>query len=122
MIDKHQSLKRSSTLTIRPFVDNTTDNMGLEKYQMVLFEGIFHEEQVICLENNGIKRYITGLNEFAPEIKNLPQEEKEAAIKDIRNTVAQLEKELIANVLDVNDEQFWNKVKLLRPDKDSNEI
>jgi hypothetical protein len=66
---------------------------------MVLFEGIFHEEQIICLENNGIKRYVTGLNEFAPEIKNLPEEEKEAVIKDIRNTVAQLEKELIANVV-----------------------
>jgi len=118
MIDKHQSLKRSSSLTIRPFIDNTLDNMGLEKYQMVLFEGIFHEEQVICLENNGIKRYITGLNEFAPEIKNLPEDEREAAIKDIRSTVAQLEKELVANVLDVNDDQFWNKVKLLRPDND----
>jgi hypothetical protein len=118
MIDKHQSLKRSSSVTIRPFVDNINENMGLEKYNMVLFEGIFHEEQIICLENNGIKRYVTGLNEFAPEIKNLPEEEKEAVIKDIRNTVAQLEKELIANVIDPKDPDFWNKVKLLRPDND----
>lgn len=118
IIDKHQSLKRNSSLTIRPFVDNSTANMGLEKYQMVLFEGIFHEEQIICLENNGIKRYVTGLNEFAPEVKNLPQEEREAMVKDIRNTIAQLEKELIANVIDVNDVDFWNKVKLLRPDND----
>lgn len=118
IIDKHQSLKRNSSLTIRPFVDNSTANMGLEKYQMVLFEGIFHEEQIICLENNGIKRYVTGLNEFAPEVKNLPQEEREALVKDIRSTIAQLEKELIANVIDVNDVDFWNKVKLLRPDND----
>jgi hypothetical protein len=118
IIDKHQSLKRNSSLTIRPFVDNSTANMGLEKYQMVLFEGIFHEEQIICLENNGIKRYVTGLNEFAPEVKNLPQEEREAMVKDIRSTIAQLEKELIANVIDVNDVDFWNKVKLLRPDND----
>jgi hypothetical protein len=118
IIDKHQSLKRSSSLTIRPFVDTTSANMGLEKYQMVLFEGIFHEEQIICLENNGIKRYITGLNEFAPEVKNLPAEEREAMVKDIRTTVAQLEKELIANVIDINDVDFWNKVKLLRPDND----
>lgn len=118
IIDKHQSLKRSSSLTIRPFVDTTSANMGLEKYQMVLFEGIFHEEQIICLENNGIKRYVTGLNEFAPEVKNLPAEEREAMVKDIRTTVAQLEKELIANVIDVNDVDFWNKVKLLRPDND----
>lgn len=118
MIDKHQSLKRSSSLTIRPFVDNTNSNMGLEKYQMVLFEGIFHEEQIVCLENNGIKRYVTGLNEFAPEVKNLPEAEREAMVKDIRSTVAQLEKELVANVIDVNDPDFWNKVKLLRPDND----
>jgi hypothetical protein len=118
MIDKHQSLKRSSSITIRPFVDNTNGNMGLENYNMVLFEGIFHEEQIICLENNGIKRYITGLNEFAPEVKNLPDEEREAFIKDIRNTVAQLEKELVANVIDPKDPDFWNKVKLLRPDND----
>jgi hypothetical protein len=118
MIDKHQSLKRNSSVTIRPFVDNINENMGLEKYNMVLFEGIFHEEQIICLENNGIKRYVTGLNEFAPEIKNLPEEEKDALVKDIRNTVAQLEKELIANVIDPKDPDFWNKVKLLRPDND----
>jgi hypothetical protein len=118
MIDKHQSLKRSSSVTIRPFVDNINENMGLEKYNMVLFEGIFHEEQIICLENNGIKRYVTGLNEFAPEVKNLPEEEREAFIKDIRNTVAQLEKELAANVIDPKDPDFWNKVKLLRPNND----
>lgn len=119
VIDKHQSLKRNSALTIRPFIDNSTANMGLEKYQMVLFEGVFHEEQIICLEYNGIKRYITGLNEFAPEVKNLPEDEREAMIKDIRMTVAQLEKELASNVLDPNDPDFWNKVKLLRPDNDA---
>ena len=118
MIDKHQSLKRSSSLTIRPFVDNTNDNMGLEKYQMVLFEGVFHEEQIVCLENNGIKRYVTGLNEFAPEIKFLPENERLAIIKDIRATVVQLERELVSNVLDPEDKDFWNKVKLLRPDND----
>lgn len=118
MIDKHQSLKRNSSITIRPFLDNSDTNMGLEKYSMVLFENIFHEEPIICLENNGIKRYITGLNEFAPEVKNLPTEEREAAIKNIRATVAQLEKELASNVLDVNDPDFWSKVKLLKPDND----
>jgi hypothetical protein len=45
-------------------------------------------------------------------------DDAEAAIKDIRKTVAQLERELAANVLDVNDVDFWNKCKLLRPDND----
>jgi hypothetical protein len=118
VIDKHQSLKRNSSLTIRPYVDNEMANMGLEKYQMALFEGVFHEESLACLEYNGIRRYVSGLNEFAPEIKLMNPGDAEAAIKDIRKTVAQLERELAANVLDVNDVDFWNKCKLLRPDND----
>lgn len=118
VIDKHQSLKRNSSLTIRPFVDTQMANMGLEKYQMALFEGVFHEESLACLEYNGIRRYVSGLNEFAPEIKLMNPDDAEAAIKDIRTTVAQLERELAANVLDVTDVDFWNKVKLLRPDND----
>lgn len=118
VIDKHQSLKRNSSLTIRPYVDTQMANMGLEKYQMALFEGVFHEEPVACLEYNGIRRYVTGLNEFAPEIKSMSPDDAESAIKDIRKTVAQLEKELAANVLNIDDPDFWNKVKLLRPDND----
>ena len=66
MIEKHQTFKKGSAITVRPFIDNTSANMGLERYSMVLFEGVFHEEQLACLEYNGIKRYLTGLNEFAP--------------------------------------------------------
>jgi hypothetical protein len=118
MIEKHQAFKTNSTIAVRPFVDNTNANMGLEKYQMVLFEGVFHEEQLACLEYNGIKRYVTGLNEFAPEIKQMNEDEREAAIKQIRMTVSQLEKELAANIIDPEDKDFWNKVRLLRPDND----
>lgn len=119
VIDKHQSLKRNSTLTVRPFVNPSQSNMGLEQYDMALFEGVFHEESVACLEYNGIKRYLTGLNEFAPEVKMIADlEKREAVIKDIRSTVAQLEKELASNVVDVADPDFWNKIKLLKPDND----
>jgi hypothetical protein len=83
---------------------------------MSLFDGVQHHEQVACLENNGVVRYITGLNEFAPEIKLLNAEDRDARVKEIRNAIAELEKELAANVLDVEDVQFWNKVKLLKPD------
>jgi hypothetical protein len=112
------SKKYNSTIAIRPYVDVSKPNMGLEKWDLALFDGIFHEEQLACLEQNGIKRYVTGLNEFAPEIKRLPQEEREAAVKQIREIVAQLEAELAANFIDVDDKDFWNKVKLLRPDND----
>lgn len=115
IVEKYPQNKKSN-ITIRPYFDPMVDNMGLQKYGLSLFEGAFHEESIACLEINGIKRYLTGLNEFAPEVKTLPLEEQEAKIKEIRRVVAQLEKELAANVVDPDDKDFWNKVKLLRPD------
>jgi len=106
-------------ISIKPLVNPDSDNMGLQTYNLALFPGTFQEEQLACLEKNGIKRYITGLNEFAPEVKNIKDPEQRAAvIKDIRQTVAELEKELAANIIDPEDEDFWSKVKLLKPDND----
>ena len=116
VVEKDRAQKRTSTVSIKPYVNSSISNMGLEKWEMAVFEGVVHEEVVACLEYNGIKRYVTGLNEFAPELKSLPEEERSAAIKEIRSTVAQLEKELASNVIDPKDEEFWNKVKLLKPD------
>lgn len=119
LVETNPVAKRyTSTIAIRPYVDNAKSNMGLEKYEQALFDGIFHEEQLACLEINGIKRYLTGLNEFAPEVKKLPEEEREATIKEIRRIVSQLEAELAANFVEPEDKEFWNKVKLLRPDND----
>ena len=104
-------------ISIRPFFDPDVENMGLEKYNINLFDGVFHEEPVTCIENNGIQRYVTGLNPFAPEIKKMAnKDEREAKIKEINKVVAELEAELAANILDPNDPNFWNDVKLLRPD------
>jgi hypothetical protein len=108
------SIKKTS-IAVRPYFDKQATNMGLEEYGMSLFDGVTHTEQIACLENNGVIRYITGLNEFAPEIKLLSQEERDARIKEIRSSVAELEKELAANVLDIEDKDFWNKVTLLQP-------
>ena len=69
---------RKTAIAIRPFFDKNVANMGLEIYDQVLFDGVKHHEQLACLEVNGVIRYITGLNEFSPEIKLLPKEEKEA--------------------------------------------
>lgn len=107
---------KKSAIAIRPYFDKRVDNMGLQNYGMSMYDGAFHEEQLACLEINGIKRYITGLNEFAPDIVMLPQEEQEAKVKQIRKVVSQLEKALAANVIDPEDPQFWNKVTWLRPD------
>jgi hypothetical protein len=49
-------------------------------------------------------------------LRLLPAEEKAAKTREIRIAVAELEKELAANVLDVESPTFWNEVKLLKPD------
>ena len=115
LIEKYQEGKNQN-IAIRVYFDQEHENMGLEYYAMSLFEGVVHEEELTCLEINGIKRYVTGLNEFAPEVKKLPTPERNAKINEIRTAVAQLEADLAANMLDVDDPQFWNKVKLLRHD------
>ena len=108
---------KNGTITIRPYFDANRSNMGLEKYGMTLFDGVFHEEQLACIEMNGIKRYLTGLNEFAPEIKIIKDPEaKEARIREIRTTISQLEQDLAANMIEPNDPDFWNKVKICKPD------
>lgn len=104
-------------ISIKPFVDNRKENMGLEDYDFVVFPGIYHEEQLAAIERNGVVRYITGLDEFAPEVQNIKDpEKKESVSTNIRILVAHLEKLLATNVLKIDDDDFWNKVKLLRPD------
>jgi hypothetical protein len=107
---------KSGSISVKPFFDPNKTNLGLEKYGLALFDGVFHEEQLACIERNGVKRYLTGLNEFAPEIKLIKNdEEREAKIKEIRSIVSQLEKDLSANIVDPKDPDFWNKIKLLAP-------
>lgn len=117
IVEKYQQNK-SRAVSIKPYFNPSKDNMGLQNYGMALHDGVYHEESLACLELNGVKRYVTGLNEFAPDVKMLPPGEKEAKIKHIRATVAQLEAELASNVIDVEDKDFWNKVTLLKPDND----
>jgi len=116
MVETGRGTAKQSTIAVRPFFDNAVSNMGLENYGLSLYDGVKHFEQLACLEQNGVIRYLTGLNEFAPEIKLLNPEDKEARINEIRTAVAELERELAANVLEIDDPQFWNKVKLLKPD------
>lgn len=117
IVEKYQQ-RKNKTVAIRPYFNPDKQNMGLENYGMALYDGVFHEESLACLELNGIKRYVTGLNEFAPEVKMLAPAEREQKVKEIRRVVAQLEAELAANVLNTEDKDFWNKVTLLKPDND----
>lgn len=116
MVETGHGTVKKTAIAVRPFFDNAVSNMGLENYGLSLYDGVKHFEQLACLEQNGVIRYLTGLNEFAPEIKLLKTDDREARVREIRSAVAELEKELAANVLEVDDPQFWNKVKLLKPD------
>ena len=116
MIEKYQQTK-DQAIAVRPYVTGA-ENMGLENYKMALYDNVYHEEQLTCLDINGVRRYVTGLNEFAPEVKTLPKAEREAKVRQIRTAVAELEKELATNVVKVDDPEFWNKIKLLRPNND----
>lgn len=108
---------KTGKISVKPYVDKSQENMGLEKYDMAIFPGSHHEEQLAAIERNGVVRYITGLDEFAPEVQLIGDEEtKTSVVTNIRNVVAYLEKMLATNVLEVESKDFWNNVKLLRPD------
>lgn len=114
-----RTLNTPKKVSIKPYFDPAMENMGLENYGMALYDGVYHEEQLACLEKNGVKRYVTGLNEFAPEVKLIKNNEaKEARVRQIREYVCELEKDLASNVVDVNDKDFWDKVTLLKPNND----
>lgn len=117
-ISKRNRQTSTRDIKISPYVQNV-ENMGLEKYQKVVFDGVTQEEGIIKLEENGVVRYVTGLNEFAPEVLKIEDEEtRKAKIKWIRETVSRLEKTLASNEVDpkFTNKKFWSEIKLLHPD------
>lgn len=108
-----QPKARRAYITIEPHFDPSVFNLGLEKYGRVLFEGAKQIEDLGSITVAGVERYKTGLDEYAPDVKLLPKEEREAKVKQIRETVARLELELAQNVVDPEDKDFWSKVQLL---------
>jgi hypothetical protein len=110
-------LEQMGKVTIKPYTDPNQENMGLEKYNYVVFPNTFQVESLAAVEQNGKMRYLTGLNEFAPEVKLIKDpEQKTAVINDIRETIALLEKERAFNMIDPKDKEFWSKVELFKPD------
>lgn len=113
---KEHTVIRKQLPSIKVYLDGKSYRMGLSRYNEVLIPGAFWEEPLTCLEVNNQKRYLTGLDEFAPEITRISDpEKKKAVIKSIREKVAFLERSLVANVVDVNDPEFWNKVQVVKP-------
>jgi len=111
-----QKLENLGKVSIKVFTDPNQENMGLEKYNYVVFPNTFQVETLAAIEQNGKSRYLTGLNEFAPEIKLIKDPDKrKAVIKDIRETIVLLEKERAFNFLDPEDKDFWSKVEMFTP-------
>lgn len=113
-------------IKIVPFINGDADpdsiSSQLATYGLVLNDGGSYKEQITCLERNGIKRYLTGLNEFAPEVQRISDpKEKEHVIAEIRKKVVFLEKALGGNVLDnkIKDVDFWSHVKIVYPNNDA---
>lgn len=105
------------TISIKPLVDNSDPNtLGLNDHGLAIFPSTQQREQITAYESNGIVRYASGLDEFAPEIQEITDQRiKEQKIKDIRIMVSYLERVIGRNHVDVNDEDFWDKVKTIHP-------
>ena len=121
-ISTTEKVQKVGQVKIKPYFDPAVSNMGLENYGLSLWEGVFHEEQLAMIDINGIRRYVTGLDENAPEIKGLPEDLRKSRVKEIRRIVAQLEKELATNPIaskylsEEDGVEFWSRVKMLKPD------
>jgi hypothetical protein len=116
-------------IAIKPY-SSGEEKMGLEKYGEALFPGTFQYDHIGLTEKNGYKTYITGLDEKTAEVQRLPDAEKRAKIRSIREVVTYLEN-TIANNYDVSKEtcfekygtpedDFWKKVTTFNstgPDK-----
>lgn len=118
--DPLDMLNKLGSISVRPYIDANVENMGLENYGMVIFPGTAQEEQLAAIERNGVIRYVNGLDEYAPEVQNISDpEKKEAVIRSIRALVSNLEKRLASNMIDPEDDEFWNKVTILKPNNAS---
>lgn len=108
-------MARKNKISVKPFIPSGYRFLGLERYNMVLFDHCKQKEYLSYIEVNGIKRYLTGLDEFAPSVTSIQNDHlRQEKIMEIRRTVADLEMKLVYNKLDVNDPDFWSKVKLLK--------
>lgn len=114
--DVKEKYGKSGRISIKPYCDPNSKNMGLENYGLVVFPGTHQREPMACIEQNGRIRYLNGLDESAPEVKGIQDpEKKEARIKEIRSIVAALEFEKHYAELDIDDDKFWSKVQTYKP-------
>ena len=112
------SFEKYGHISIKPVVrDDDANDIGLSLYDLNMFPNSIHTEASTTIMRNGKEVFKTGLDEYDPVLQNMQnKEKKKAIIKDIRYTVAYLEKMTNAIILDVEDDHFWESVQTFRPD------
>lgn len=105
-----------SKIVIKPYVEKNKLNSGLEQYNEVVVTGTKHDYEMVCLQEGSTNRYLTGLNPFASELNKLTKDEREAKIEQIKKIVIKVESSLGGQIIDESDSEWWNKVKILKPD------
>jgi len=104
-----------SKVRIKPFVDRSIFNMGLERYDQNMIDGANHRYSVYAYNYGGVDRYKTGLDIHDPALSYLSDTEREAKIKTIKETLIKLERALGGAVVNPDDPDWFNKIVKLSP-------
>ena len=108
-------MSKSNRVSIRPYFEMVS-NMGLERHNQVLFDGASHTYEMAAVEEGNSIRYLTGIDPFAPEVEmESDPDKKEARIEEIKRTAINAEAKLASNVIKMDDPEWWNKVKKIKP-------
>lgn len=78
-------------------------NMGLEKYNQNMFDEVFHTYSMALLNTNGVEKYKNGVDPNDVEVLLLPEAEREAKLKQIKEQLIAYEGMLTGVVIDPND-------------------
>ncbi len=97
-------------VSIEPYFDEAIENMGLEKHGLTTFPETEIQEDISKDENG---RYLSGLDIHSPSVMYIEDdEEREAKIKEIQDTVNRLEKVIGVGKLEPTNKQFWGDFTL----------
>lgn len=110
-------LREKGLISIKPYVDkNSSVGMGLQDIGMVIFPGSEHVDRMFYKMIGNKRQYVTGLNDLDPDVLKIEDEkEREAKVKEIRETVALVEEMVTGVKVDPKNNDFWGKITVLNP-------
>lgn len=104
-------------VAIKPYLRQENENQGLTKAGLVIADNCTHAQVLRCADNNGVKTYITGLNEAAADVQLLEGDAKDAKILDIRKTVVMAENHIAGNFAITEGDIYILTEKEVKDDK-----